>query len=159
MDNNIFRKKSLDAIASPEDLDQYMRTARPPVWIGIIAILLLLLGAILWGCLSYIETKVNAVVVSSEQNCICYASEQDIEQIQPGNIVRVGDDEYTVKSISTDSVIANSCLNDYNLSLSGFQKNENLFSLTLDRTVKEGIYNCKIITERVLPISFLLNNN
>lgn len=51
MENSLFRKKSIDKISSPEKLDDYIRVTTPSVWITLIAILLLLVGAILWGTL------------------------------------------------------------------------------------------------------------
>lgn len=51
MGNSLFRKKSIDKISSPEKLDDYIRVTTPSVWITLIAILLLLVGAILWGTL------------------------------------------------------------------------------------------------------------
>jgi len=51
VENSLFRKKSIDKISSPEKLDDYIRVTTPSVWITLIAILLLLVGAILWGTL------------------------------------------------------------------------------------------------------------
>ena len=51
MENSLFRKKSIDKISSPEKLDDYIRVTTPSVWITLIAILLLLVGALLWGTL------------------------------------------------------------------------------------------------------------
>ena len=49
MDNSIFRQKSIDKVSSPEKLDDYIRVTTPSVWITLIAILLLLVGALVWG--------------------------------------------------------------------------------------------------------------
>ncbi len=51
MNNDIFRQKSIDRVSSPEKLDDYIRVTTPSVWIALAAILILLLGAILWGTL------------------------------------------------------------------------------------------------------------
>ena len=56
MDNNsIFRQKSLDKVSSPEKLDDYIRVTTPSVWIVLIAIVLLLAGAVVWGIFGEIE--------------------------------------------------------------------------------------------------------
>ena len=49
MNKNIFRQKSIDKVSSPEKLDDYIRVTTPSVWITLIAILLLLAGALVWG--------------------------------------------------------------------------------------------------------------
>lgn len=49
MNNSIFRQKSIDRISSPEKLDDYIRVTTPSVWITLAAIVILLVGAIIWG--------------------------------------------------------------------------------------------------------------
>ena len=50
MENNtIFRQKSLDKVSSPEKLDDYIRVTTPSVWITLTAIVLLLVGAVVWS--------------------------------------------------------------------------------------------------------------
>ena len=55
MNNNIFRKKSIDKVSSPEKLDDYIRVTTPGVWIVLIAIVLLLIGAVIWGVFGNVE--------------------------------------------------------------------------------------------------------
>lgn len=47
--NGIFRQKSIDKVSSPEKLDNYIRVTTPSVWITLAAILVLLIGALVWG--------------------------------------------------------------------------------------------------------------
>ena len=49
MNNSIFRQKNIDKVSSPEKLDDYIRVTTPSVWITLAAILVLLIGAIIWG--------------------------------------------------------------------------------------------------------------
>ena len=49
MDNNLFRKKSIDKVSSPEKLDDYIRVTTPSVWITLVAILVVIVGASIWG--------------------------------------------------------------------------------------------------------------
>ena len=49
MNKGLFRKKSIDKVSSPEKLDDYIRVTTPSVWITLAAILVLLVGAIIWG--------------------------------------------------------------------------------------------------------------
>lgn len=50
MANKIFRKKALDTVSSPEQLDQHVRITRPSVWVIMIAIIALLIGSGIWAC-------------------------------------------------------------------------------------------------------------
>lgn len=49
MNNSIFRQESIDKVSSPEKLDDYIRVTTPSVWLTLIAIILLLTGALIWG--------------------------------------------------------------------------------------------------------------
>ena len=59
MENCIFRQKSIDKVSSPEKLDDYVRVTTPSVWITLAAIVLLLIGALIWGIFGEVE-KHNA---------------------------------------------------------------------------------------------------
>ena len=45
MSDQIFRKKSLDRISSPEQLNDYIRVANPGIWMILAAVIILLAGA------------------------------------------------------------------------------------------------------------------
>lgn len=57
MNNSIFRKKSIDKVTSPEELNDYIRVVSPGVWLVMAAVILLLAGAIVWGCLGVIHVQ------------------------------------------------------------------------------------------------------
>ena len=47
--SDLFRKKSIDRVSSPEQLNDYIRVTRPSVWLVLIAIILLLIGMLIWS--------------------------------------------------------------------------------------------------------------
>ena len=49
MNNKLFREKSIKQVSSPEELNDYMKVTTPRVWIVLVAIILVLVGAISWG--------------------------------------------------------------------------------------------------------------
>ena len=49
MNSDLFRQKNIDKVSSPEKLDDYIRVTTPNVWIVLAAILILLIGAIVWA--------------------------------------------------------------------------------------------------------------
>ena len=51
----IFRKKSMDRISSPEQLNDYIRVTTPSVWIVLGALIVLLVGMVLWSILGTVE--------------------------------------------------------------------------------------------------------
>lgn len=46
MNEQVFRKKSVDRVSSPEQLNEYIRVSNPGVWMILAAIIVLLVGAI-----------------------------------------------------------------------------------------------------------------
>ena len=45
----VFRKKTLDRIASPEQLTDYLRVTNPGIWVILVAVILLLAGVFAWS--------------------------------------------------------------------------------------------------------------
>jgi len=52
---SIFREKSIERISSPEQLNDYIKVTTPSIWLVLIAMLLLLGGAMVWGVLGEIN--------------------------------------------------------------------------------------------------------
>ena len=59
MDKSIFREKSIERISSPEKIDDYMKIAGISMWLVLGCILLVLIGAIIWGFKGRIEDTVT----------------------------------------------------------------------------------------------------
>ena len=53
--SNIFRKKSLERVSSPEQLNDYIRVTTPSVWIVLAALVLLLVGMLVWSVFGKVE--------------------------------------------------------------------------------------------------------
>lgn len=52
---DLFRKKSLEHAQSPEDLREYIRITTPPVWLALLASVVLLLGVLAWSILGTVS--------------------------------------------------------------------------------------------------------
>ncbi len=59
MNTNLFRKVSLERLASPEQLDQLLRVTSPKGWVGLSALFLLLATAVVWAFAGSIATKAS----------------------------------------------------------------------------------------------------
>ena len=56
MDESIYRKKSMDRITSPEELGDYLHVTNPSVWVILAAIILLLIGMLVWSSFASIDS-------------------------------------------------------------------------------------------------------
>ena len=62
MDNQLFRKKSLDKVSSPEQLNDYIRVSNPGVWIALSAVIVLLFGVCIWGIFGRLENEIRPLL-------------------------------------------------------------------------------------------------
>ncbi len=58
-EKSIFRKKSLDRVTSPEQLDDYIKVTTPSVWLILIATIILIFGALFWAVFGRIELNTD----------------------------------------------------------------------------------------------------
>ena len=75
----IFRKKSLDKIKSPENIDDYIRVSNPAVWLILISVIVLLAGAGFWGVFGRIDSTVPVTVNVENGNAVCYVEKENIK--------------------------------------------------------------------------------
>ena len=59
MSSTIFREKSLKKIASPEQMNDYIRVSSPSVWMVLTAVIVLLAGVCVWGMFGHLDTAVQ----------------------------------------------------------------------------------------------------
>lgn len=133
MADDLFRKKSLDKIKSPEQLNDYVRVANPGVWLLLCAVVVLLIGFCVWGIFGQIKTTVPAQITVDSGKIIC-AVDGDIDKIEVGMTVEAGDTNGVVKLVDTESDL-----------------------VEIDISLSDGVYEGEIVTESIAPLSFVFN--
>ena len=139
MAEEIFRKKSLDRIQSPEALNDYVRVCNPGVWLLLAALILLLVGAGVWSVFGHMDTTVPAEVVAEGGSAVCYIGSADAESVQAGMPVHVDDAEGTLGQM---------------LNLSDRADTER-FAVSI--ALPDGVYAAEVVTDSRKPIKFVLN--
>lgn len=162
MARNIFRKKSLERISSPEQINDYIRVANPPVWMLLGALLLLLAGVCVWGLFGRLETVISAAAVTENGVTTLYIKEEN-SSVQEGMTVRIKENEFVVTSVSLEPVTVSEDIPDYALHIGGLQRGEWVYEAAADKASSQteplaaGVYSAEIVTERVSPLSFVVN--
>ena len=64
---NVFRKKTLERISSPEQLKDYLRVTNPGIWIVLAVVILLLGGLFAWSMIGTLETTAQAKVIVKDK--------------------------------------------------------------------------------------------
>ena len=83
--SGVFRKVSLDRLASPEQLDQLMRVTDARGWIALLAITIVLLTATLWGVIGSIPQNVGGVGILIKSGGVF-----DVAPLAGGRVIDVG---------------------------------------------------------------------
>ena len=99
MQEELFRKKSLDKIKSPESLEDYIHVSNPSVWLVLVSIIVLLLGACVWGIFGHIDSTVPSTVCVENGEAVCYVAESDIASVRTGLTVKFADSEAVIDKI------------------------------------------------------------
>lgn len=157
MNEQLFRKKSIDKVSSPEQLNEYIRVANPGVWMVLSTIIILLVGVVVWSVIGHLETTISTAVVCENGRAVIYVKEDDIEKIEVGMIVRVENQEYAVSNISTEPIRVDDTMSEYAVHASGLTKGEWVYDIKLNGRFEDGIHKAEIVIESISPISFILN--
>ena len=138
MREEIFRKKSLDKVKSPESLDDYIQVSNPGVWLLLVSVIVLLAGACVWGVFGHIDSTVETSVRAENGTVTCYVEDESVSAMQTGMIVKFDEFEASITEIRQEG-------GDYSCTLQSGQ------------TVPDGFYEGKVVVESYRPLSFILN--
>ena len=142
MESKLFRKKTLERISSPEQLQDYMRVTNPGTWMVLAAVIVLLVGLIVASALFRVETTVAArgEVGQGGAAIVMELPLKDGQAVREGMPVKVagqtGSVSYVYEAGDALRVTA---------------------ALDAARPLPEGTYDVEIVTETLSPISFLLD--
>ena len=125
MDNQVFRKKSLEQISSPEQLNDYLRVTNPAVWLLLTAVILLLVGVLIWSSVASIDSFAQ----------IHFDDAQIAGSVQTGMTVTVGDTQSVITSI-------------------GKGEDGSVFAVA-ETTLTDGIYSAKVVYRQTQVIRLL----
>lgn len=131
MNQQIFRKSSIDRVSSPEQLNDYIRVTNPGVWLVLAAVIVLLIGACVWGIFGRLETKITVPVqvAGGEARLVL----EDGQQVDPSAPVVIGGREFPLGPAVGDGAYA------------------------VATDLPDGEYQAQVVTESVPPMSFVFN--
>ena len=157
--SSIFREKSLDKLNSPEKLDDYVKVSNPGRWMIFAAVVLLFAGIGVWGLYGNIETYEYAAVIVENGTATAYVKAGDIGSIAPGMSVNIGGirDNGTVSEVKKNPVEITGNFDAYAMETGGMKEGDWYYPVRLKTDAADGTYESQIVTEKISPVSFLLN--
>lgn len=95
-DHPLFRKRALEKLQAPEQLDQLLTVTSPRSWLAILAFAGLIASAIVWSLFATVEVALsgNGMLVSQanvpeQYNAVIFVGIEDARRIQPGMNARI----------------------------------------------------------------------
>lgn len=158
MNKQIFNKKSLERIATPEELKDYIRVANPGIWMILSAVTILLVGVCVWAIFGRLETDVKVVLAVDENEAVCYVATEDFSKLREGmSVILDGAEICMLGKLPEMPVSADSVQNQYALYVFDLEEGHWLYEVPLVGQAPLGAYEARIVLERVSPISFIMN--
>ncbi len=153
----LFREKSLEAVESPESLNDYLRVTSPGVWLVLAAVITLLIGAILWGIFGHIRTTAQVAVAIGKEQSVCYVPYESMDGVMRIGVVNVEDKDYPLDTNAniTMTMIPEDAPNRL-LRAAGLKTGDLVGLVPVETDLAEGYYSGVVVTEDLQPIALLL---
>ena len=153
----LFREKSLEAVESPEALNDYLKVTSPGVWLVLAAVIALLAGGILWGIFGRIHSEVSVAVTVDETGSWCYLPSASLEGALAHGSVSVDGVSYNLDADAGLSMLLIPSDASARLLKAGSLKAGDLAAVVaVDTDLTRGVYSGTVVTEDLKPMSLLI---
>ena len=99
----LYREKNITRISSPEQLNDYLKVTKPAVWAVLAAIVLMLVGTLIWGSFAYIGSSVEGIAeVKNGTMTVYFKGDSFAGNVQEGMNVKVGETSSTIIGVGRD---------------------------------------------------------
>ena len=155
MDNQLFRKKTLEQFSAPEQLTEYLRVTGAGVWFVLLGIIVLLTGFVIWGLFGQIITRVTVPAQVRDGTVYCYllADEEGLtdEEVE----IRIGDVQMKAKTADAQEKTLDAS-DDPALFRTGYlSPAKNVRILQAQTSLKDGNYEATVTTQIMKPVSLV----
>ena len=139
MEQQLFRKKVIDRISSPDRLQDYMRVTNPGVWIILAAVILLLAGLFVLSIVGHIDITISGDWKVKDGTATIEVSEEEAYDVRSDSIVRINGKPAKITDVG--------------------EPHDETCTITAQTELKNGTYHGEIVIDEVRPITFLWNDN
>ena len=153
----LFREKSLEAVESPESLNDYLRVTSPGVWLVLAAVICLLVGAILWGVFGHIKTTTPVAVTVENGKSVCYVPYAKVDGVMNQGVVQLDGKDYPMDTAAECEMIVVAEGTSLRILRAGnLSVGDPVVLVPADTDLADGVYAGVAVTEDLRPISLLL---
>ena len=98
----LFRQKTIDKLSNPDELTDYLKVTNPGVWAILTAVVLLLVGVLVWACVGTLTTRAAASVIAKDGAATVSVS--DKYTLEAGMKVTIAGEDFAITSTETDEL-------------------------------------------------------
>ncbi len=132
-----FRRKSIDRISSPEQLQDYMRVTNPGVWMVLTAVIILLAGIFVTTVFGKLESTYTTRAKIQDGKAVLLIEGNAADEVDEGMTLRIKNREGKIEDV--------------------YWVAENTVEVDAKIDLPDGNYDAEIVMEVISPISFLTN--
>lgn len=154
MSSRIFRETSIRRMSDPEELDDYVRSVEPGVWLCLAAVLVLLAGACVWGVFGRLDATRSVPVIVEDGEALCLIPEGEAGRTRAGAPLSVEGKRAALGPLSERPELLPRETDPYFLHLSGLEAGEWVYTASaggLD--LPDGVYQGTLTLESAAPVS------
>ena len=135
----LYREKNITRISSPEQLNDYLKVTKPAVGAVLAAIVLMLVGTLIWGSFAYIGSSVEGIAeVKNGTMTVYFKDDSFAGNVQEGMNVKVGETSSTIIGV-------------------GLDQNGKVFAQA-ETILDDGVYLASVTYKQTQVLSLLFNN-
>jgi hypothetical protein len=158
MNSRLFRKKSLEKLTSPEQLNDYIRVTNPSVWVVLTAIFLLIALFMLWVTNGSIDVEEHTIVIVKSGVAEVYVSSEYAGKLKEGLVVSVGEAEGIIRTVPAQPVQITTDFDATAKSIAKMKNGDFYYPCRMDFVFdNDGLYPATVTFETVTPLSFFVN--
>lgn len=155
--HSLFRKKSEEYINSPEKLDYYLHVTTPGVWAILLAVIIFLIGACVWGATGTLETSISVAVVANDGKTAAYIPESAVDAVVKSRTTSINGETVTLEPDALEPTSVTDSTNIYVRRAGNLKVGDIVYEIPIKEKLEDGVYSAKIVTETISPVSLLLN--
>lgn len=155
---NIFREKSLQHMASPDRLSDYIKVSNPSVWLALSAVLVLLASAIVWAAFGTLPTTLDVNAWVENGRATSYVDGDTAAKLKPGMAVQAGGAAGTLVSVAERPKSPAGLMENYQDDYLVAMLKAGDWNFAVESALAgapDGLQKLSITLESVTPLSFL----
>lgn len=156
--DSIFRKKTVDKLNAPDQLDNYTKGAHPSLWIFLVAMLCIVSGFAIWSLFGEVQVCVYGSALVQEEQAKIVLKAKDAERVDIGQVLAVNETESTVKNKEAESFKITEEIyddNKYLFEIGNFVVGDWITIVYADVKISNGSYTSYVIVENIRPIHYI----